>query len=422
MSCQPTLQNLAFYLQGVTVETSSNLTSDYFVTASLPSAAVDRRVWQFITQGLITGPGTATFTLDYTAASEKCPDFNITFEGALNGTLTVHNQVFSANKFVSYEVTSTYVLVLTIRIPKAILQCYGDNTTRSYSLDVYINDKASSYTNCTTYTGTDSSSGTVYTCLPLLTPSGGSVTLLNSSATVSATIYYLCVGGGGGGGKAGSAPGASGGGGGYVSIGTFLLDASQSVSCNYFVGAGGKGGVQGSRGGITELLVFEGANLIADVSGGGGGGGAEGFGLGGDSGFDSSDTTIQYLGGQGQDSCSIPSAGFGGGGAGASQSGGAGSCSGTAGYGGNGYQWIDGNYYGGGGGGSGTGTGGSGGEGGGGDGAATDGVSSCSGGTSPLGGGGGASGEGQITACDGGSGICILAWESTADVTFTDCT
>jgi hypothetical protein len=152
---------LAVYLQGVTVEPSSNITSDYFVTASLPSSASLRRVWQFTTQGTITGPEVATLTLDYTQAHINCPDYNITFEGALNGTFTVKNQVFSANKFISYELTSTYVLVLSIKIPKSIQECFGPGTTQNYSFSINLNDASSTSTIELSY-GMDSS-GTGYT-------------------------------------------------------------------------------------------------------------------------------------------------------------------------------------------------------------------------------------------------------------------
>jgi len=137
--CQINSNNLAVYLQGVTVTPSSNITSEYFVTGSLPSSASTHRVWQFTTQGTLTGPLTATLTLDYTVAHENCPNYNITFDGRLNGTFIVHNQVFSANKFISYQLTSTYVLVLTLRIPTSILECFGDKP-QHYSFSVYVND------------------------------------------------------------------------------------------------------------------------------------------------------------------------------------------------------------------------------------------------------------------------------------------
>ena len=140
MSCQPTVQNLAIYLQGVTVKSSNNITSEYFVTASLPSSAQLRRVWQFQSQGTLSD--TSTLTLDYTAAHDACPEFNITFEGALNGTFIVHNQVFSANKYISYELVDTYVLVLTLKVPKSILECYGVGTIQNYSFTINLNDAA----------------------------------------------------------------------------------------------------------------------------------------------------------------------------------------------------------------------------------------------------------------------------------------
>ena len=157
--CLPTSDNLAVYLQGVSVTTSSFLTSEYFVTGSLPSASKNKRVWQFITQGTITGPDNATITLDYTQASENCPTYNITFEGALNGTLTIHNQVFSANKYMSYalSLTNPYVLYLTIKIPKRIQECYGATTPQAYFLNVYVNDSSCSVTNTINYFKTSTS-------------------------------------------------------------------------------------------------------------------------------------------------------------------------------------------------------------------------------------------------------------------------
>lgn len=141
--CQISSNNLAVYLQGVTVTPSPSITSEYFVTASLPSSASTRRVWQFTTQGTITGPAPTTLTLDYTVARDNCPNYNITFDGRLNGTFIVHNQVFSANKFISYQRTSAYVLVLTLRIPKTILECFGDKP-QHYYFSVNINDATAS--------------------------------------------------------------------------------------------------------------------------------------------------------------------------------------------------------------------------------------------------------------------------------------
>ena len=152
--CVPSVNNLAAYLQGVDVQPSSNITSEYFVTGSLPSSASLRRVWQFTTQGTISG--TSTLTLDYTQAAQKCSLYNITFEGALNGTLIIHNQTFSANKYISYALSPTnpYVLVLTIKIPKKIIECYGAGTTQNYFFSINLNDAAVNDSFCQTSSST----------------------------------------------------------------------------------------------------------------------------------------------------------------------------------------------------------------------------------------------------------------------------
>jgi hypothetical protein len=140
--CELSLQNLAFYLQGVFITPSTNITYEYFTTGSLPSSTPLRRVWQFQCQGTLSE--TSTLLLDYTEAHLKCPEYNISFEGALSGTFIVHNQVFSANKYISYQQISEYVLKLSLRIPKKILECYGVGTTQDYFFSVNLNDASAS--------------------------------------------------------------------------------------------------------------------------------------------------------------------------------------------------------------------------------------------------------------------------------------
>jgi len=101
-------------------------------------------VWQFESQGTLTGPIGPTnsiFLLDYTEAYKKCSQFNITFEGALNGTLLLHNQTFSANKYMSYRRIGEFVLELKFdRFPQRIVECYGASSTQPFYFSVYIND------------------------------------------------------------------------------------------------------------------------------------------------------------------------------------------------------------------------------------------------------------------------------------------
>ena len=174
--CQPNLNNLAFYLQGVSVEPSSTITSEYFVTASLPSSASLKRVWQFTTQGTISG--TSTLTLDYTQAHKNCPDYNITFEGALNGSLIVHNQTFSANKYMSYKLVSAYVFEITVKIPKKILKCYGAGTTQDYYFNVNVNDSSCNSKCYSTTGGTSGYNITKIDLSQILSPTS-EITVLN---------------------------------------------------------------------------------------------------------------------------------------------------------------------------------------------------------------------------------------------------
>jgi len=392
--CQPSRNNLAVYLQGVTVTPSSTITSEYFVTASLPSSASLRRVWQFTTQGNISG--TSTLTLDYTEANKNCPEYNITFEDALNGTLIIHNQTFSANKYVSYALSPTnpYVLVLTITIPKKIIECYGVGSTQPYFLNVNINDAATTTTCSFTTAGTYTAS------------------FSNTSSSVQ-TVDYICVGGGGGGqdGNGGYAKtcftgDAAGGGGGTVETGTFCINANSTVLCSITVGSGGSHGSSGGAGGSTSLDT-SGAVMDISIDVSGGCGGANG--VGGDSGAAVGGTSSTCQGGY---YCA------GGGGAGGGENDGvSGTCpndGSNGGNGGDGYTWdINEITYGGGGGGAGLvlGLGGSGGGG-----YGSGGTISGQNGSTGGGGGAGAGNSNNANNTDGGNGgdgVVLFSWTSS---------
>jgi hypothetical protein len=191
--CQISSNNLAVYIQGVSVTPSSNMTSEYFVTGSLPSSASTKRVWSFTTQGTISGTQ-GTLILDYTEAKQNCPLYNITFEDKLNGTFTVKNQVFSANKFISYQFDGDTILTLTLKVPKTILNCFGTVDPLPYYFTVYINDACSStveisgtgfYTLCIeTCTAIYETDGTNPALPYLLTPGLGFAYYFDSSPTV----------------------------------------------------------------------------------------------------------------------------------------------------------------------------------------------------------------------------------------------
>ena len=143
--CQPSRNNLAVYLQGVSIEPSSNINSEYFVTGTLPSSNAGKRVWQFISQGILsTPPGSATLTLDYTEAQKECPAIQVSFSSPINGNLIFYNEVFSAKKYMSLVSTGS-VAVMTIKVPPSIIQCKG-NGPHPYYFNVNLNDGTSAFT------------------------------------------------------------------------------------------------------------------------------------------------------------------------------------------------------------------------------------------------------------------------------------
>jgi len=200
--CQISSNNLAVYLQGVSVTPSVNITSDYFVTASLPSSASTKRVWNFTSQGTLTGTA-GTLVLDYTEAKKACPLYNISFEGALTGTYIVKNQVFSANKFISYAFDGNTIITLTLKIPKSIVDCYGTGKTLSFYFTANINDTTvntlvyGTSSSGTGYTYTDGSGNpdqlTVSSALDFAWTSiatGDAVNVYFDSGTQSSLLYY----------------------------------------------------------------------------------------------------------------------------------------------------------------------------------------------------------------------------------------
>jgi len=273
--------------------------------------------------------------------------------------------------------------------------------------------------------------GQSYTFTVTASNSAGTSSASSPSNSITAvtpfTVDYLIVGGGGGGGTTDSSRGSfanpaswsgGGGAGGYVNGSTNLTSlTTYNISIGAGSGPGGLGGnttfngltaLGGGYGGNSNSSVVQ--NGVAGGSGGGGGGDVPGLvypnsGIGGAS---TQASTYGYgngnAGGNGYDPS--PERPGGGGGAGAA------GAAGPASSGGNGLQWLDGNYYAGGGGGNSgtigitTNTGGLGGGGNGSTGNYT--VSSNATNATANTGGGGAGGT------SGGSGICIIRYPGGA--------
>lgn len=229
-------------------------------------------------------------------------------------------------------------------------------------------------------------------------------------------VEYLVVGGGGAGGR------SNGGGGG---AGGVLTGTASLISGTYTVTVGNGGAfttVSSQNGNNGQDSVFSGPGITATAIGGGGGAsetsgtqaGSGGSG-GGGNGYATTNAILKgsgtagpprqgYDGGQSSGRLTGYLAPGGGGAGGPGES-----PVGSAGNGGVGYQWLDGNYYAGGGGGgtynvANTGVGGNGGGGNGGS--QTPSLAATSG-TPNTGGGGGGGGNGQ-NAGSGGSGVVII--------------
>lgn len=241
----------------------------------------------------------------------------------------------------------------------------------------------------------NSARGTYTVTYTLSDIAGNVATTVTRTVNVKIMFDYIVVGGGGGGyGEAYVCcphSGWGGGGGGGVVQGSAELLPSMSKA----VVIGGGGG-EGGNGGNSSLAGFTTAIGGGRASGSSGGAGANG------------------TAGQGYPAGAAADRG-GGGGGGAGAYGGAASYN-QGGPGGNGIQWLDGNYYGGGGGGGNrSGGGGAGGLGGGGQGGRWDrngapGAANTGGGG---GGGGEASGYGGSRGGSGGSGVVIIRYPGT---------
>jgi hypothetical protein len=221
------------------------------------------------------------------------------------------------------------------------------------------------------------------------------------TASVSTTIDFLIVGGGGGG---GSVNGGGGGAGGYISY-TDLINAG---SYTVIVGNGGTGGNDGTNGQNSSIF-----SIVANGGGRGGSGNTgEAGGIGGSGGGTNCNGGL-FNGGAASGSTLFPSQGNSGGGSNISDRAGGGGGAGQVGgpsyescQGGDGLQWLDGNYYAGGGGGQWYADANNGGRGGGGRGEAG---SPATSGTPNTGGGGGG-GNGSVG--NGGSGVVKLRYVS----------
>jgi hypothetical protein len=249
--------------------------------------------------------------------------------------------------------------------------------------------------------------------------------LSNVNLAFNGVVEYLVVGGGGGGGM------SFGGGGGAGGVLTGSVIIAPNTTYNLLVGAGGPGSDGSSLPPYGNGSLSLGFNYNYISTGGGKGGDLTQTGSDGGSGGGGGGTTTRagglgivgqgFNGGSGRSHPTEPGTNAGGGGGGARANGGDVTIfllDSFAGNGGDGVQWLDGNYYGGGGGGCGsarTNSPGAGGLGGGGIGSNGN-FNNPAGDGSPNSGGGGGGGRSTSTspAGDGGSGIIKIRYTGAA--------
>lgn len=142
-SCEPTSNNLPLYFQSIIPSispTSDNNTILYATTGSLPSYIPLNRIWNFICNGIFQGP-TASVLFDASELIEKCPEFNVTFEGKIYGQLTFGCRDEQVQKHVTSRVVKNNTgrvtgIIFDITKPTRLSQ----DKTHEFYFNILLND------------------------------------------------------------------------------------------------------------------------------------------------------------------------------------------------------------------------------------------------------------------------------------------
>jgi hypothetical protein len=95
-------QNVAIFLQKfvVTAPTADSFSSSYASVGVVTTNSPGNRQWQFTWNGSFSS--TKAFQIIYDFSAVDTYGYNITFEGNLNGFLTVDGQIYAADKYITY--------------------------------------------------------------------------------------------------------------------------------------------------------------------------------------------------------------------------------------------------------------------------------------------------------------------------------
>lgn len=142
-SCEPSSNNFPIYFQSI-IPSISPLHKDnrilYATTGSLPSYIVFNRIWNFICHGTFVGQSVSVF-YDATELIQKCPEFNVTFEGKINGQLTLGRCDSQLQKHVTYRVVtneSRQVTGIIFDITAPSLS--NTDKIRDFYFNIFLND------------------------------------------------------------------------------------------------------------------------------------------------------------------------------------------------------------------------------------------------------------------------------------------
>ena len=113
--------NLPIFFQQYTVTPllGSGVTVVFSTVSANPSNQALSRVWSFNSQLKVDRP-LSTISLLYDFSAVQAQGYNVTFEGSVNGTLTIgkEKEAYNATRYVSYTFDSTQkTVLLTIRLP-----------------------------------------------------------------------------------------------------------------------------------------------------------------------------------------------------------------------------------------------------------------------------------------------------------------
>jgi len=143
MSCQPSDKNLPLYFQNILPSVSPTLPQNkilYSTTGSIPSYIPLNRIWNFLCNGTFTGNQIVLF-FDASSILQECSQYNIRFEGKINGQLTIKKKDYPVQKYVSKTlVYDSRGRVSGIRFTITKPECLSAGKTVEFYLNVYVND------------------------------------------------------------------------------------------------------------------------------------------------------------------------------------------------------------------------------------------------------------------------------------------